>query len=66
MHSLEAAEGHLARVESSLNSLHSRFANSSQPADRYYLLVMRENIFRVQMARFELSNLSTIEIPAQW
>lgn len=66
MHSLEAAEGHLSRVEAALNSLHSRFAQSSHPADRYYLLVMRETIVRVQKARFELSNLSTLEIPAQW
>ena len=66
MHSLELAEGHLSRVESTLNSLHSRFAQSSHPTDRYYLLVMQEAIIRVQKARFELASLSTYEVPSQW
>jgi hypothetical protein len=66
MHSLETAEGHLARVESTLNSLYSRFAQSSQPADRYYLLVMQEALVRVQKARFELASVSTYEVPSQW
>jgi hypothetical protein len=66
MHSLELAEGHLSRVESTLNSLYSRFAQSSQPQDRYYLLVMQEALVRVQKARFELASVSTYEVPSQW
>jgi hypothetical protein len=66
MHSLEAAEGHLSRVESTLNSLYSRFAQSPQPQDRYYLLVMQEALVRVQKARFELASVSTYEVPSQW
>ena len=66
MHSLEIAEGHLARVEAALNSVHGRLRVSSQPADRYYMLVIQEATLRVQKARHELTHLNTIEIPAQW
>lgn len=66
MHSLEIAEGHLSRVENALNAVHGRLRVSSQPADRYYMLIIQEATVRVQKARMELSNLNTIEIPASW
>ena len=66
MHSLEIAEGHLSRVENVLNAIHGRLRVSSQPADRYYMLIVQEATLRVQKARHELTHLNTIEIEAQW
>ena len=66
MPSLEIAEGHLSRVENALNAVHGRLRVSSQPADRYYMLIIQEATVRVQKARHELSHLNTIEIPASW
>jgi hypothetical protein len=66
MHSLEIAEGHLSRVENALNAVHGRLRVSSQPADRYYMLIIQEATLRVQKARHELTHLNTIEIEAQW
>ncbi len=66
MNSLETAEGHLERVDRALNAIYGRLRVSQQPADRYYMLILQEASIRVAKARFELSQLNTLEIESRW